>query len=52
MEVQDPNSKSVSDTDRSTWVQICKELEESGITEFSINNHDLVMPGIADGAGP
>ena len=52
LEVQDPNTKSVSDTDRSAWVQIFKELEESGITEYSINNHDLVMPAIADGPGP
>ena len=44
LEVPDANGKGSIDSDPCTWHQLLKEMEESGVTDCSINSHDLHAP--------
>ena len=50
LEVPDPgeNTKSTSDSDRSSWNQLLQELEEEKVTDPTINSHELLAP-VTDG---
>ena len=55
LEVPDANGKGSADSDPCKWHQLLKEMEESGVTDCSINSHDLHAPmasGVDQGGDP
>lgn len=50
LEVPDTNgnTKATSDSDRCSWAQLLREMEEAGHTDPTINSHDLLSP-VTDG---
>lgn len=50
LEVPDANSKSTSDSQRCSSNQLFQELEDSGVTDYSMNCHDIVHSTVRDSA--
>jgi hypothetical protein len=53
LEVPDgEDSKSTSDSERTSWAQLLQEMEENKVSDPTINQHDLHAPVTDDGATP
>ena len=53
LEVPDgEDSKSTSDSERSSWSQLLQEMEENGASDPTINQHEIHAPVGDDGATP
>lgn len=53
LEVPDgEDSKATSDAERSSWAQLLQEMEETNVTDVTINQHELHAPVSDDGATP
>lgn len=54
LEVPDPgeNSKATSDSDRTSWGELIQEMEDSKVSDLTINNHELLAPMTDGGARP
>ena len=48
LEVQEEGSKSSCDSERAPLQKLFSELEESGITDYTLNGHELVHPSMAE----
>lgn len=49
LEIPDDSSKSTTDSQRCSWNQLFKEIEDQGVTEYSVNSHIVVPPSVAEG---
>lgn len=47
LEVPDESGKSTVDSSRSPWRQLLEEMENAGVTDTSVNGHDLVASTMA-----
>ncbi|CAK9108659.1 Uncharacterized protein SCF082_LOCUS50563 [Durusdinium trenchii] len=51
LEVPDESGKSTVDSSRSPWRQLLEEMENAGVTDTSVNGHDLVASTMAPASG-
>ena len=45
LEVPEEGSKSTADTERCSMRQLLRELEDEGLTDATVNGHELKRPG-------
>ena len=51
LEVPEEGSKNATDSPICTWNQLIRELEESGVPEFTVNCHEVVCQSITEAEG-